>query len=379
MDSMISIKGLTKTFATKGEEVVAFADVNIEVPEGEFLVLLGPSGSGKTTLLRCVAGLERPDSGEIFLGERHVFSGAGKVFVRPEERQLGMVFQSYAIWPHMTVFDNVALPLKRGLAKIPKDQVEGRAMNALALVGMESMAYRPAPQLSGGQQQRVALARSLALQPKVLLMDEPLSNLDARLREEVRAEVRDVVQRVGLTVLYVTHDQAEAMDLADRIVVLHQGRALQVGSAEDLYNRPSSPEVAQFLGSMNWINGTTGHGGTVRTTLGEIQVGTTLLGGNLDAGMPVTLGVRPECVRLMAERGTQQDGDIVLAGTIDNGTFLGDHTLYRLRVGEHRITAKVPLSAPLSGEVFVSIPPDRLCLFPGQWEVPANTAPTGED
>ena len=376
MNAMISIKDLTKTFATKGEEVTAFADVNIEVPEGEFLVLLGPSGSGKTTLLRCVAGLEKPDSGEIFLGGRHVFSGAGKIFVRPEERQLGMVFQSYAIWPHMTVFDNVALPLKRGLAKIPKDQVEGRVLNALSLVAMESMAQRPAPRLSGGQQQRVALARSLALQPKVLLMDEPLSNLDARLREEVRAEVHDVVERVGLTVLYVTHDQAEAMDLADRIVVLHQGRVLQVGSAEDLYNRPTSPEVAQFLGSMNWINGTTGHGGAVRTALGEIQVG---MGGALDAGTPVTLGVRPECVRIRTEPGARQDSDIVLAGTIVNGTFLGDHTLYRLRVGKSKITAKVALSAPLSGDVFVSIPQDRLCLFPGQWEAPPDAAPTGED
>jgi iron(III) transport system ATP-binding protein len=379
MDTMISIEDLTKTFATKGEEVTAFADVNLEVPEGEFLVLLGPSGSGKTTLLRCVAGLERPDSGEIFLGGRRVFSGAGKVFVRPEERQLGMVFQSYAIWPHMTVFDNVALPLKRGLAKIPKDQVEGRVLHALSQVGMESMAYRPAPQLSGGQQQRVALARSLALEPKVLLMDEPLSNLDARLREEVRAEVRDVVRRVGLTVLYVTHDQAEAMDLADRIVVLHQGRVLQVGSAEDLYNRPTSREVAQFLGSMNWINGTTGHGSAVRTALGEIQVGPTELGGGLDAGTPVTLGVRPECVRLMAERGTHQGGDIVLAGTIVNGTFLGDHTLYRLQVGKSLITAKVALSAPLTGDVFVSIPQDRLCLFPGQWEALAGATPPGED
>jgi iron(III) transport system ATP-binding protein len=379
MDSMISIKDLTKTFATKGEEVTAFEEVNLEVPEGEFLVLLGPSGSGKTTLLRCVAGLERPDIGEISLGGRCVFSSAKKVFVRPEERQLGMVFQSYAIWPHMTVFENVALPLKRGLAKIPKDQVQGRVMHALGLVGMESMADRPAPRLSGGQQQRVALARSLALQPKVLLMDEPLSNLDARLREEVREEVRDVVRRVGLTVLYVTHDQAEAMDLADRIVVLHEARVLQMGSAEDLYIRPASPEVAQFLGSMNWIEGTMGAGNIVQTALGDIPVDAGLVGGGLGAGAPVTLGVRPECVRLSAVKGAAGAGDIALGGTIESGTFLGDHTLYRLRVGERRITAKDPLAASLSGEVFVFIPRDRLCLFPGRWEMPADAGPSGGD
>jgi iron(III) transport system ATP-binding protein len=365
MDGVIAITDLNKTFVANGREVAAFRDINLQVQDGEFLVLLGPSGSGKTTLLRCVAGLETPDSGKILLNGRLVFSGDGGVCVPPEERELGMVFQSYAIWPHMTVYENVALPLRRGCAKIPKEQVADRVRNALTQVGMEGMADRPAPQLSGGQQQRVALARSLALQPKVLLMDEPLSNLDARLREEVRAEVRDLVHRIGVTVLYVTHDQAEAMDLADRIVVLHQGRVLQVGRAEDLYIRPNCPEVAQFLGSMNWFKGVVSADGKVDTPIGEFAIDY----GNVPKGGRLTLGVRPEFIRVAPASSDGAAADmadcLTIPGTVAGATFFGDHRLYRINAGQQTFTARVPLANPLSGTVCLHIPIDRLCIFPG--------------
>ncbi len=365
MNPMIAVTNLSKTFVANGRKVAAFCDIDLQVAAGEFVVLLGPSGSGKTTLLRCVAGLERADSGEIVLNDRTVFSGDDKVFIRPEERQLGMVFQSYAIWPHMTVFDNVALPLTRGYGRIPRGEVAQRVRDALAQVGMESMADRPAPQLSGGQQQRVALARSLALQPKILLMDEPLSNLDARLREEVRTEIRELVGRTGVTVLYVTHDQAEAMDLADRIVVLHQGRVLQMGQAEELYLRPTHPEVAQFLGPMNWFEGVASGNGRVRTPIGECRIDC----GTIPAGSPVTLGVRPEFIRVTGarENGTNADGADILtiAGTVSGTTFFGDHHLYRVKVSNSIFTAHVPLAIPLDGNVCLHIPSDRLCLFPG--------------
>ena len=217
---MIGIHSLRKTFKTGTDSVQAVDGVDLQVNEREFFVLLGLSGSGKTTLLRCVAGLERPDAGEIFLGEQIVSSAEEGIFITPEDRAIGMVFQSYAVWPHMTVFENVAFPLTDGKRRLPRSKVRDRVMGALEMVQLSALADRPVPFLSGGQQQRVALARALAVEPKVLLMDEPLSNLDARLREEVRDEIRSLAKKLAITVLYVTHDQVEAMALADRIAVM---------------------------------------------------------------------------------------------------------------------------------------------------------------
>src|SRR5689334_867354 len=268
---MIRMRSLKKTFSGSAERVQAVDYVDLQLEEKEFFVLLGLSGSGKTTLLRCVAGLEKPDAGEICLGAQIVSSAELGIFVPPEDRGLGMVFQSYAVWPHMTVFNNVAFPLASGKRKLQRARLKDRVMSALDLVQLAPLADRPVPFLSGGQQQRVALARALAVEPKVLLMDEPLSNLDARLREEVRDEIRSLAKKLGITVLYVTHDQVEAMALADRIAVMSAGRILQIGAPRELYDRPATRSVGSFLGSMNELQGTASEGGGIKTRLGKIH------------------------------------------------------------------------------------------------------------
>ena len=221
---MIQIKSLRKYYWSERTRINAVDGIDVEIAAGEIFMLLGPSGCGKTTTLRCVAGLETPDEGEIRLGEQVVFGEHGQVVVPVYQRGVGMVFQSYAIWPHLSVFENVAYPLLHGRFRIAKSAVKERVFKTLSLVGLEEFADRPAPLLSGGQQQRVALARALAYEPKVLLLDEPLSNLDAKLRAEMRIELRQLIKRLNLTSLYVTHDQEEALILGDRIAVMGRGK-----------------------------------------------------------------------------------------------------------------------------------------------------------
>ncbi|HEX9263303.1 MAG TPA: ABC transporter ATP-binding protein, partial [Candidatus Binatia bacterium] len=252
---MISISGLCKNFRTGDHAVAALQAIDLEVGRGEFFVLLGPSGSGKTTLLRSVAGLEKPDEGEISLNGKTVYSRSRRVCAAPEEREIGMVFQSYAIWPHLTVAENIGLVLTHGRSRMSKKRAVEPIRRSLELVQLENFEDRPARLLSGGQQQRVALARALAVNPALLLMDEPLSNLDARLREEVRANIKKLATQLGITVLYVTHDQVEAMVLADRIAVMAQGKILQIGNPFELYRSPANALVAEFFGSINWIRG----------------------------------------------------------------------------------------------------------------------------
>src|SRR5881397_972314 len=251
----IRATGLVKRFGA----VVAVNDLSFEAKAGEFLTLLGPSGCGKTTTLRLVAGLERPDRGEIFAGGRALSAPESGLFVPPERRGMGMVFQSYAIWPHMTVFENVAFPLQE--LRVPRAEIRERVMTILATVGLGDLHGRPAPMLSGGQQQRVALARALVSNPQVLLLDEPLSNLDARLREEMRFELREMQAKLGITSIFVTHDQAEAMTLSDRIVVMNAGRIEQEGSPQEVYQRPSTRFVMDFLGRANHLPARIAHGG----------------------------------------------------------------------------------------------------------------------
>ena len=248
---MIRIQNLTKTFHTGQETVLAMDDLTVDILPQEFFTLLGPSGCGKSTLLRCIAGLESPDSGEIWIGERLVFSSARKLNLPPNKRQIGMVFQSYAIWPHMTVFRNVAFPLMvRG-----KDRIEQRVKDALAMVGLEAQADRYASRLSGGQQQRTAFARAIVAEPDLLLLDEPLSNLDAALREQMRTELRKLQERVRVTTLYVTHDQAKALSMSDRIAVMREGRFVEIATPEDLHVRPRSVFTARFIGGANILDG----------------------------------------------------------------------------------------------------------------------------
>jgi iron(III) transport system ATP-binding protein len=360
---MIQVKGLTKLFRGKSSNTLALDSVDLEVRAGEFFVLLGPSGSGKTTLLRSVAGLEKPDDGEIFLGSNLVYSGPKKVFVLPESRKLGMVFQSYAIWPHMTVADNVAVPLREGKARIPRHLVQDRVLKALEMVGLKGMEQRPAPLLSGGQQQRVALARALAIEPAVMLMDEPLSNLDARLREEVRREIKTLTTNIGVTTLYVTHDQAEAMELADRIAVMDGGRILQIGSPEDLYQRPAHPKVAQFLGAANWFPGTFSADGMVESSLGRLYIAPAQ-NIQVQKGASITVAVRPEGVRLTSSTPDISSEDNVFTGQIVSMVYFGDHRLYTVRVGEVTLLAKLPFDQHMAGRVHVAIPRRNLHLFP---------------
>src|SRR5436309_2250585 len=238
----LRIRELRKNFA----DVAAVDGLSLDIDEGEFFTLLGPSGCGKTTTLRLVAGLEKPDSGEIYLGEPCLVSQSRRIFVQPEGREMGMVFQSSALWPHMTVFENVAYPLR--LRRLKMREIQAKVVEALGLVGLQGLEERPVPALSGGQQQRVALARALVFSPRVLLLDEPLSNLDAQLREEMRRELKSLQQRLGITVLFVTHDQIEALSLSDRIAIMQTGQLEQVGGPEDVYYHPATPFVRDFLG-----------------------------------------------------------------------------------------------------------------------------------
>ena len=358
---MIEIDGLGKDFHRAGESVVhAIRSIDLKVSRGEFLVLLGPSGSGKTTLLRCVAGLTVPDRGELVLDGIPVYSEAKNILVPPESRRLGMVFQSYAIWPHMTVFDNVALPLSHGKPKMSASEVGERVRWALSLVGLKGYERRPAPLLSGGQQQRVALARAVATRPSILLMDEPLSNLDARLREEVRKEIKDLVSQLGVTVLYVTHDQTEAMELADRVAVIHDGSVLQVGSPEELYRSPGDPRVAQFFGSTNWINGVLDGPGVVQTPMGRLAVEGPKVSFE---GSAVVVAARPEDIELSVATLEVTEGNNRFTGRVVSDVFLGDHRIFTVVVNDQKLLVNSPPFAVFQGNVCVRIPKERLSVF----------------
>src|SRR5215475_13101949 len=340
----VKVSGLAKSFEAMDGRVNALQGVDFEVTPGEFYTLLGPSGCGKSTTLRCIAGLERPDGGEIAIGDNVVASGP--TFVPPNERPIGMVFQSYAIWPHMSVFKNVAFPLKQARSKLAKSQISERVMEALALVQMEGLADRPAPYLSGGQQQRVALARALVSKPQVLLLDEPLSNLDAKLREELRVEIKELVRRVGITTLYVTHDQVEALAMSDRIAVMLNGRILQEGNPKQLYLAPSSKFVAQFIGQVNFFEGTViessnGGLGLVETSQGKLRCP---LSPASPKGSKVLVTVRPES--LHGSQAVDGEGNI-LEGKIKKAVFLGDFIDCQVDIGAHVVRTKLPATSDL--------------------------------
>jgi iron(III) transport system ATP-binding protein len=352
---MISIKNLLKIFHSGGDTVHAVDAVTIDVAEQEFFVLLGLSGSGKTTLLRCVAGLEKPDGGDIVINHNLVSSAERNFFIGPEARGLGMVFQSYAVWPHMTVFQNVAFPLINGPRKFSHEAIKKKVMTALEMVQLGGLADRPAPFLSGGQQQRVALARALAVEPKVLLMDEPLSNLDARLREEVRDEIKNLSRKFGIAVLYVTHDQVEAMALADRVAVMSKGKVLQCAPPRQLYEAPSSREVCEFLGSTNLLDGVVSNGDQVETELGKITCAIP------DPKMKnVSVAIRPEEILLSS---TSTGSENEFAAEVVSSTFLGELTVCDLLVNGKKLRFKTTQSAAPAQRFFVRLPADKLKLF----------------
>ncbi len=329
---VLRLVGLRKTFGP----IVATDELSLEVKRGEIFTLLGPSGCGKTTALRLIAGLERPDRGDIYIGDRLVVSAAKRVFVPAHKRGLGMVFQSYAIWPHLTVFENVAYPLRaRGVRGATlRDKVGA----ALELVGLQGLEERPGPLLSGGQQQRVALARGLVFEPELLLLDEPFSNLDAKLREHMRVEVKRIQRRVGITVVFVTHDQVEALSLSDRLAVLESGRLMQVGSPRELYDKPQNGFVRDFLGKSVVLRGQlTGvaDGGGCEVTIASGGDRTFrvkhVFADDPAAGEKVFVAVRPEDVAIEADAGGSQNS---LEGTIDTLLFVGDRCECHVRLGD---------------------------------------------
>jgi iron(III) transport system ATP-binding protein len=357
---MISIRGLRKSFHARHGKVDALKKIDLEVNEGEFCVLLGPSGCGKTTTLRCVAGLERPDSGEIEISGKLVNAPERRVYMATEKRDIGMVFQSYAIWPHMNVFQNVAFPLTQGQKRFPKTQIAEKVRNALKRVQLDGLEERPATDLSGGQQQRVAMARAMVTEPKILLMDEPLSNLDARLREQMRVELKKITASIGVTTLYVTHDQAEALSLGDRVCVMNAGEILQIASPHDVYARPKSLFVAQFVGEMNFIKGAVTGPGQVESPVGKIAVS---LPDGVTVGATVTLAIRPEHVTLSV---AANGNTATINGKITSKNYLGDTALLEVEVNGVTLLAKLAGDSDLAvgQQAVLDLPAHRWHVFP---------------
>ena len=358
--SSLTIEGLSKDFGF----APVVADLNLQVAEGEMLVLVGPSGCGKTTTLRCIAGLESPSAGRITIGSRVVTAAGEGVNIPPERREIGMVFQSYAVWPHMTVFNNVAYPLRA--IGVPRKEIPDRVMRALKLVQLDQLSERYSSQISGGQQQRVALARSLVGEPKLLLFDEPLSNLDASLRVQMRVEIKELQNRLGFTAVYVTHDQTEAMAIADRIAVMDRGVIRQLGNPREIYDRPANVFVAGFMGTTNLLEGTvtatTGGEATVRTVNGiDIRVARAA---GAAVGQAVHVSVRPEAAAVTA-CAPDTSSESVWPAKVTLSTFLGDAIVYRLDVKGQRFEVHAPTTDVFDAgaDVFVAVHPSRCILL----------------
>lgn len=315
----IHIRGLVKRFG----EVVALNHLDLDIAAGELFFLLGPSGCGKTTLLRAIAGFHLPDTGTI------KFDGDDVTKVAPHKRETGMMFQSYALWPHLNVFRNVAFGLEE--RRLAKPEIKRRVDEALAMVKMDGLGPRRINQLSGGQQQRVALARALVIRPRCLLLDEPLSNLDSKLRIEMRSEIRRICKEFGLTAIYVTHDQKEALSMADRMAILDAGNIAQIGTPEELYRRPRSAFVAGFVGETNLIPGTltsvSGENYYIRTAVGELAGRVVSPNWQPAPGEAVTLSIRPECLSIDSAPPLQNP----IAGRLTESIYLGETAQYALK------------------------------------------------
>jgi iron(III) transport system ATP-binding protein len=364
----ITVQGLSKTFG----KTAALSNVSFSVRDKEFLTLLGPSGCGKTTTLMSIAGFQRPDEGLISCGELAFFDGTRNLWLAAEDRNLGMVFQSYAIWPHLTVFGNVAFPLK--VRRTRRDALRRRVMEVLDLVELADLADRYPHQLSGGQQQRVALARALVYSPSVLLLDEPFSNLDAKLRERARTWLRRLQGELGLTTLFVTHDQDEALSLSDRIAVMQDGKVLQLGTPEEIYRNPASRMVAEFLGRCNILTAKVADvapaGGTAGLILAVNGNRITAAGDGLTAGSEVQLAVRPETIEFAGPEslGPEYTGQSAVPentyrAEVRTVEFLGDHYVYQLEADGLPLTVTSTRSVEGSS-VMVRIPPSECKVLP---------------
>ncbi len=373
-DVIVRVGGLTKTYPgdRKGHGGVLAVDaVDLAVRRGELVVLLGPSGCGKTTLLRCIAGLEQPAGGEIHINGRTVYSSRDKVFVAPEHRHIGMMFQSYALWPHMTVFQNVAYPLA-SLDGLGKDAVRARVADVLERLGVAGLDHRYPGELSGGQQQRVALARALVGSPSVMLFDEPLSNIDAKVRRRLRRELRELKAQADFSGIYVTHDQEEAMELADTLAVMENGRITQLASGREVYEHPASLYVAEFVGEINRVQGRVetlaGDGATVSTPLGSLPVAGMRPGARAgDAGW---LTIRPERIAIAPAGSAPADTGPRFSGIVRDAIYFGARQELRFEIAGIVMTAwttgRGPMAAPVrqGDAIDVTLPTDGLRWFP---------------
>ena len=332
----IRIRGVSKYYFSEGKTIKALDGVDLTIPANHIFTLLGPSGCGKTTLLRCIVGLEAPDTGEISIGDEVVWSKLKKTSVPPEKRGLGMVFQTYAIWPHMNVFDNVAYPLQ--IRNVPRDVIREKVEKTLHFVRLDGFGERPATKLSGGQQQRVALARALVAEPKVILFDEPLSNLDAKLREETRKELKSFLAKLRITGVYVTHDRVEALALSDTIAVMRAGQIVEVGTPQKIYFDADTQFVADFIGRAN----------LVKARVRAQEPGRTIVDCGLGViccqrrdvtiGAEVTLCIRPEFIHV--ERG-EATGENAVNGRIDSQVFVGEVYESEIRAGSELLLARI--------------------------------------
>ena len=358
---MLQVENLTKFYAA--EDSGGIRDIAFEVAAGEFYTLLGPSGCGKTTTLRSVAGLEEPSNGRVTLEDRVIFDFGLGIFVPANQRRLGMVFQSYAVWPHMSVFDNTAFPLRMARdRRWSRADVQRRVMRTLETMGLAALAGRSAAQLSGGQQQRLALARALVGEPRLLLLDEPLSNLDALLREQMRSELRRLQKEVGVTAIYVTHDQSEALALSDRIAVMHNGAIVQIGPPRQIYDQPRNAFVATFIGRSNLLRGKLlerdRQNARIATALGPVLC---KLSPSVADRSPGAALIRPEHV-VLKRLGDPTDDTTInrFRGRVVQIAFLGEATECMVQVGDVVIVVRGNADQSVSAdEVDVFFPPER--------------------
>ena len=357
----ITISDVSKSYGGKAMGA-ALSGLDLEIHDNTFVTLLGPSGCGKTTTLRLIAGYLVPDSGTIHVGSRLLSSREG--VVPPERRGMGMVFQNYAVWPHKTVFENVVFGLR--IRKVPAHQAREQVAKALALVNLSGLESRLPSELSGGQQQRVALARSLVVEPEILLLDEPLSNLDAKLRERMRGELKELQRRTGITFVYVTHDQAEALALSDQIAVMHGGMLQQFGTPQEVYARPANRIVADFMGLVNLLPGrleSAANGEARVVTAGGFRL-TLALPKGMSQGAEVEVAIRPENISLAPEASASSSAG---HGTIRDQTFLGNLNEYFISLGggeELRVQTHPSQQFAIGERVAVSVAAEHCNLFP---------------
>jgi iron(III) transport system ATP-binding protein len=374
---MLRVEGLTKIFDNSTDQIAGgIRDASFTLDPGTFFTMLGPSGCGKTTTLRCIAGLETPDAGIIAVEGRTLFDAKSRVNVPVEQRSVGMVFQSYAIWPHMTVAENVAFPFTVSKQRrYSKAEIAEGVRRALAIVDLAGFEQRPSTRLSGGQQQRVALARAVVHEPRLLLLDEPLSNLDAQLRDEMRSELKRLQSKIGITTVYVTHDQSEALALSDRIAVIDRGNISQIGSPQDIYFRPANPFVARFVGATNLLTGRllgTANGKASVEVLSGRQIQCVIPQG-IDDPASVAVSIRPESIRLLARAGgaSAGAGENSLTGRVSAVTFLGaSRRVDVVSDGVNlQVTTPADMALPADGEVLLVFAPERTVALPGKSDV----------